>query len=41
MHDIRNLGEYEGDLNVDEGITEDLIAACQKVAEKVAALPPL
>lgn len=40
-HDIRNLGEYEGDLNVDERITLDLIAACQKVAEKVDAMPPL
>jgi predicted nucleotidyltransferase len=27
-HDIRNLGEYEGDLNVDERIVTDLIAAC-------------
>lgn len=40
-HDIRNLGEYEGDLNVDERITTDLIAACLKVAAKVAALAPL
>ncbi len=37
-HDIRNLGEYEGDLNVDERITADLVAACLKVAEKLAAL---
>lgn len=37
-HDIRNLGEYEGDLNVDERIVTDLIAACQLVAAKVAAL---
>lgn len=40
-HDIRNLGEYEGDLNVDERITADLIAACLKVSERVAALAPL
>lgn len=40
-HDIRNLGEYEGDLNVDERIVTDLIAACQKVATKVRALAPI
>lgn len=39
-HNIRNLGEYEGDLNLDERIVEDLIGACQKVAAKVGALPP-
>ncbi|MET3496931.1 hypothetical protein [Variovorax boronicumulans] len=39
-HEIRNLGEYEGDLNVDERIVRDLIAACQRVAAKLAALPP-
>jgi hypothetical protein len=40
-HDTRNLGEYEGDLNVDERIVSDLIAACHKVAEKLKALPPI
>lgn len=40
-HDIRNLGEYEGDLNVDERIVADLIAACQAVSAKVDALRPL
>lgn len=40
-HNIRNLGEYEGDLNVDDRIVTDLLAACQAVAERVAALPPL
>ena len=40
-HEIRNLGEYEGDLNVDERIVTDLIAAAQTVAAKVDALPPL
>lgn len=40
-HEIRNLGEYEGDLNVDERIVADLIAACSAVAEKVKALKPL
>ena len=37
-HDIRNLGEYEGDLNVDERIVTDLILACRTVATKVDAL---
>jgi len=27
-HDIRNLGEYEGDLNIDDRIVADLITAC-------------
>lgn len=40
-HDIRNLGEYEGDLNVDERIVADLIAACRKVAAALEALLPL
>lgn len=40
-HEIRNLGEYEGDLNLDQRIVSDLIAACQAVAAKVDALPPI
>lgn len=40
-HNIRNLGEYEGDLNVDERIVKDLVAACQAVADRVDALSPL
>jgi hypothetical protein len=40
-HNIRNLGEYEGDLNVDDRIVRDLIVACQAVAARVDALPPL
>ena len=39
-HDLRNLGEYEGDLNVDERIVTDLHAACQIVAAKVQAPAP-
>jgi hypothetical protein len=38
-HEIRNLGEYEGDLNVDERLVADLIAACRAVAAKLEALP--
>jgi hypothetical protein len=30
-HSVRNLGEYEGDLNVDERLTADLITACRSV----------
>ena len=40
-HNIRNLGEYEGDLNVDDRIVTDLLATCQIVAEKVDALSPI
>lgn len=40
-HDIRNLGEYEGDLNVDARIVTDLVMACQAVAAKVDALKDL
>lgn len=40
-HEIRNRGEYEGDLNIDERILADLIAACSQVAAKVNALKPL
>jgi hypothetical protein len=40
-HDVRNLGEYEGELNMDERLVSDLIAACQAVAEKLKALPPV
>lgn len=40
-HDVRNLGEYEGDLNVDERLVTDLITAGQAVADAVGALLPL
>lgn len=39
-HDLRNLGEYEGDLNIDERIVTDLLAACRVVSAKVQALAP-
>ncbi len=41
-HDIRNQGEYEGDLTIDERIVTDLIAACRAVADEVDTLgtPP-
>jgi hypothetical protein len=40
-HEVRNLGEYEGDLNVDERLVRDLIAACRLVAGRIEALPSL
>jgi hypothetical protein len=39
-HEIRNLGEYEGDLNVDERIVTDLLAACHLVAAAIATRTP-
>lgn len=39
-HEIRNLGEYEGDLNVNERLLADLIAACRAVAAKLDTLKP-
>ena len=39
--DARNLGEYEGMLEVDTRLVADLITACQLVANKLSALPPL
>ncbi len=40
-HSVRNLGEYEGDLNVDERLVADLIAACRSVAAKLDLLAPI
>jgi len=40
-HDIRNRGEYEGDLDIDERLVADLIAACRAVVAKLDALPSL
>ena len=37
-HDIRNLGEYEGDLNIDDRLVVDLIAACRAVAANLDIL---
>jgi hypothetical protein len=39
-HDIRNAGEYEGDLQIDERIAADLLTACLAVLTKVEALKP-
>lgn len=36
-HNKRNLGEYEGLLDVDERLVRDLILAAQRVADALAA----
>jgi hypothetical protein len=40
-HDLRNRGEYEGDLYVDERLVNDLINACKIVASTLNQLPPV
>ncbi len=40
-HAVRNLGEYEGDLNIDERLVADLITACRSVADKLGSLEPI
>lgn len=39
-HEVRNLSEYEGMLDVTERLVTDLIGACENVADKVRALDP-
>jgi hypothetical protein len=39
-HDVRNLGEYAGDLNVDKRLLADLIVACKAVDTALDKLPP-
>lgn len=39
-HDVRNRGEYEGDLNVDERLVGDLIGACRAVLTALDRLSP-
>jgi hypothetical protein len=40
-HELRNLGEYEGGLEVDARIVADIVSACEKVEGKVLALAPI
>ena len=40
-HDVRNRGEYEGDVYVDERLVVDLITACKAVGDAVEKLKPL
>lgn len=37
-HEVRNLGEYEGDLNIDERLLTDLLVACRAVAAALEKL---
>lgn len=39
-HELRNRGEYEGDLYVDDRLLADLIEACKAVAVAVRKLAP-
>lgn len=40
-HDVRNRGEYEGDMNIDARLVADLLKACSEVAKKLQALGPI
>jgi len=40
-HDLRNLAEYEGELNVDDRIVSDLITAAGLVENEISALAPI
>lgn len=40
-HDLRNRGEYEGALEVDDRLVTDVVAACQAVADPINALAPV
>ena len=40
-HEVRNRGEYEGDLEIDERLVADLITACRAVVAGLDALPVL
>jgi len=40
-HEVRNLGEYEGDLNIDDRLLVDLLAASKSVAAALEKLNPL
>jgi hypothetical protein len=40
-HDLRNRGEYEGDLYVDERLLIDLISAVKTVAAALRSLPSI
>lgn len=40
-HEVRNLGEYEGDLNIDDRLLTDLLVAGKAVAAALKKLKPL
>ena len=37
-HNVRNVGEYEGGLDVDERLVADLVDACQAVADAISLM---
>ena len=40
-HDLRNRGEYEDDLEIDERLLGELVAACKTIVTALNELPPL
>ena len=40
-HQIRNQGEYEGDLDVDDQLVKELVVSCKTVIQALSKLPPL
>lgn len=40
-HQIRNVAEYEGALDVDDRLVSDLVAACEAVAKKIGSDKPI
>src|SRR5437879_6191461 len=40
-HELRNRGEYEGDVYADERVLTDLIKACKSIADALETLAPL
>ena len=40
-HEIRNRGEYEGDMYADERLVTDLVKACKTVADALEKIAPL
>jgi hypothetical protein len=38
-HQVRNQGEYEGDMNVDEQLVSELVSACDTVDRALRRLP--
>lgn len=40
-HEVRNRGEYVGDMNIDTRLVVDLLVACRTVAARLGALAPI
>ena len=39
-HDLRNLAEYEGHVDVEERLVRDVVAACKQVSERLGRTGP-